>query len=92
MKRGQIFQISKTLPEIHPPLFELIDLMKDKVEGHFYKEQLVKCSAPDYQKDLFFVEKVLHKKKIKGKNYYLVKFLFYPNKFNEYIPEENLIS
>lgn len=66
--------------------------MKDKVEGNFYKEQLLKCPAPDYTSDLFFVEKILHKKKIKNKNFYLVKFLYYPNKFNEYISEDNLIK
>ena len=30
--------------------------MKDKIEGHFYKEQLTKTSAPNYKKDFFFVE------------------------------------
>ena len=64
--------------------------MKDKVEGHFYKEQLTKAPAPNYKKDFFFVEKILTHKKIAGKKYFLVKFLYYPNKFNEYVPAENL--
>jgi AAA+ superfamily predicted ATPase len=63
--------------------------MKDKVPGHFYKEQLTKAPKPDYQKDFFFIEKVLGQKKVKGKMYYLVKYLYYPSKFNEYVPEEN---
>ena len=73
-----------------PPLYSLVDLMKDKVLGHYYKEQLTKAPTPNYQKDFFFVEKVLGQKSFKGKKYHLVKFLYYPSKFNEYVPEENI--
>ena len=66
--------------------------MKDKVPGHFYKEQLTKAPKPDYQKDFFFVEKVLGEKFVRKKKFYLVKFLYYPSKFNEYIPAENLTT
>jgi AAA+ superfamily predicted ATPase len=44
---------------------------------------------PNYKEDFFEVEKVLGKKKIKDKTFYLVKYLYYPSKFNQYIPEEN---
>lgn len=64
--------------------------MKDSVPGHFYREQLLKSEAPDFQNNFFEVEKVLKEKISKGKKYYLVKFMYYPNKFNEYIPEENM--
>lgn len=63
--------------------------MKDKIPGHFYKEQLTKAPKPNYQKDFFFIEKVLGEKKVRGKIYYLVKYLYYPAKFNEYVPAEN---
>ncbi len=66
--------------------------MKDKVEGHFYRQQLTKAPTPDYKKDFFFVEKILSEKTVKGKKYFLVKFLFYPSKFNQYVPAENLKS
>jgi hypothetical protein len=89
-KRGQIFQISQVDASIHPPLFSLIDLMKDKVPGHFYREQLTQAPEPNYKKDFFFVEKVLSEKIVKGQKYYLVKFLYYPNKFNQYVLASNL--
>lgn len=79
------------LAEKEPTLYKLIDLLKDPVQGHYYKEELVKCDAPNYEKDVFFIEKILHKKTVKKQTYFLVKYLFYPNKFNEWIPEENLI-
>ena len=64
--------------------------MKDSVPGHFYQEQLTKAPTPDLQKDFFFVEKILGQKKVNGKTYFLVKFLYYPSKFNQFVPEENI--
>ena len=60
-------------------MYELKDLMKDKVKGRYYAENLV--VAPNPTEDFFFeVEAVLNKKKIKGIEFVLVKFLFYPKK------------
>lgn len=70
-KRGQIYQVAKIDASIKPPLFSLIDLMKDPVPGHFYQEQLTKAPSPDYKKDFFEVEKVLQTKTIKKKKYFL---------------------
>ena len=69
-------------------MYKLTDLLKDKVPGQFYKEQLTK-SPPPKPSDYFFVEKILGKKKIRGVQHYLVKYLFYPNKFNQYVPASN---
>lgn len=62
--------------------------MKDNVPGFFYKEQLVK-TVPVKNGHLFEVEEVLKTKTVKKKKWYFVKFLFYPSKFNLWIPEEN---
>jgi hypothetical protein len=75
---------------ISPPLYYLQDLMKAKIDGTFYKEQLYKTTPPDFKKDFFEIEKVISVKKFQGKKFYLVKFLFYSAKFNQYIPEENM--
>jgi hypothetical protein len=64
--------------------------MKAKIDGTFYKEQLYKTTPPDFKKDFFEIEKVISVKKFQGKKFYLVKFLFYSAKFNQYIPEENM--
>jgi hypothetical protein len=64
--------------------------MGDKVEGKFYREQLYPGTEPDYKSNFFEVEKVVSEKKVKGKKFYLVKFLYYSSKFNKYIPEENM--
>ena len=88
-QRGQLFQISEIRAEIKPVMFKLIDLMKDPIPGQYYREQLTKAPAPK-QSDYFFVEKILGKKKIGGKEHFLVKYLYYPDKFNQYIPKSNL--
>jgi hypothetical protein len=36
------------------------------------------------------VEKILGQKIIKKKKFFLVKFLFYPAKFNQYVSESNV--
>ena len=69
-------------------MFKLKDLLNDEVAGQYYREQLTKSPAPKTS-DYFFVEKILGRKKIKGIEHYLVKYLFYPNKFNQYIPKSN---
>jgi len=84
-----LFQIAEVYSEKIPPMFKLVDLLKDSVKGLFYREQLTKSPAPK-SSDYFFVEKILGQKKIQGKKHYLVKYLFYPSKFNQYVPEENL--
>ncbi len=71
-------------------MFTLSDLMKDDYPGHFYANQLVRAQKPIFNHDFFAVEKVLSVKKVKGIKYYLVKFLYYPSKFNQYISEENM--
>jgi hypothetical protein len=52
--------------------------MGDEIGGFYYKEQLTKASAPDYTKDYFLIERILQTKTVKGKKYFLAKFLYYP--------------
>ena len=61
-------------------MFKLVDLLQSDLPGYFYSEELTKAPKPDYQKDFFFVEKVLKTKKVKGEVFYLVKYAWYPNK------------
>jgi hypothetical protein len=83
--------VSSVNASVKPPLFQLIDLLKDPVDGHFYREQLTLAPKPDYKKDFFAIEKILKTVQRNKKKFYLVKYLYYPSKFNQFIPEENLI-
>ena len=80
--------MSEVSAQIKPVMFKLIDLMKDPVGGQYYREQLTKSPAPK-DSDYFFVERILAKKKIRGEEHFLVKYLYYPDKFNQYVPKSN---
>lgn len=90
-QRGQLFQVTKIFADITPVLYQLSDLQKVPLKRKFYREELIK-SPPPKSSDYFFVEKILKERKVKGKKQYLVKFLYYPHKFNQWLPEENVIS
>ena len=72
-------------------MYKVVDLLKDPVEAFYYRQQLTKSDAPK-DSDYFFVEKILGKKKIKGVVHYLIKYLYYPNKFNSYVPASSFRS
>lgn len=72
-----------------PVLYSLVDLMDEKLPNLFYKEQLIKTEKPD-NNNFFLVEKILKEKKVKGKKHFYVKFLYYPDKFNLWVPESDI--
>ena len=72
-----------------PVLYSLIDLQKKPVEGYYYKAQLTKTEKPK-DNNYFFVEKILGHKVVDKKKYYLVKFLYYDDRFNEYVLESDI--
>ncbi len=83
-----MFQIAEIYALETPVLYKLVDLKGDPFGGTYCKQQLLKTKKPEVYK----VEKVLCKKKIKNKTFYKIKWLYYPNKFNSYEPAENIIS
>jgi len=65
--------------------------MGDVIPGFYYETQLTKAPAPS-ETDYFLVEKVLRRKTVKGKKYFFVKYLFYGNKFNQWVAEEDILK
>jgi len=63
--------------------------MNAKVPGFYYESQLTK-SPPPSSTEYFLIEKVLKQKKIKGENYYFVKYLYFPKAFNQWVKESNI--
>jgi hypothetical protein len=60
-------------------MYQLSDLLDSVLPGLYYQEQL-KLSPNPNDKDYWTVEKILKKRKRKGKVEHLVKFLYYPSK------------
>ena len=62
----------------------LKDLQGDKIDGMFYEQELLKTK----QNDLYIIEKII--KKVGNK--YFVKWKNYPDKFNSYVSQNDLVK
>jgi len=80
----ELFKISKINNTI-PVTYNLVDLKDEPIEGTFYTEELQKIDKSVLDEP-FKIEKVI--KTSKGKS--LVKYLGYPDSFNEWIPTKDL--
>ena len=68
-------------------MYELVDLEGEPIIGKFYEEEL---AGVDKKDDVYKVEKILKKKKVKGNKIALVKWLGYDSKHNSWIPESDI--
>ena len=71
-----------------PTVYTLEDLKGEAVDGLFYDGELSPYNETD--ETTYKVEKVLGKKTVKGKKFVLVKYKGWPDKFNEWLPAENV--
>ena len=82
----ELFKVVKVIRG-DPNVYELEDLEGEPILGKFYEEEL---SGVDKKDDVYKVEKILRRKKVKGKKMALVKWLGYDNKHNSWIPETDI--
>src|SRR5208282_2316956 len=73
-----------------PVVYKLEDVKDEDLNGIFYEDELSPYN--ETEESTYKVEKVLGKKTIKGKKFLLVKFKGWPDKFNEWLPAENVTS
>lgn len=72
------------------PMYKLEDLKGEAIKGFFYNSEL---SAVDKdESSLFFIEKILKKRKRQGKLQYFVKWEGYPKSFNSWVDKESVID
>ena len=83
----EFFKINKVQMG-RPIVYRLEDLKGEDLLGIFYESELSPYN--ESEETTYKVEKVLGKKKIKGKDYVLVKYKGWPDKFNEWQPKENV--
>lgn len=60
---------------------------EEPIEGSFYAEDLQLVRG-----DMYRVEKILKKKKIKGKEYVFVKWLNFDNRHNSWVPASDVVN
>lgn len=84
--QNEIFKIKSISQNKRRPLYYLTDYNGDEdIKGGFYRFELTPVNI-----NTFRIEKILQRKKHRGKQYVLVKWLGYSDKYNEWIEEENL--
>ena len=84
----EIFVVDKVNRECDPITYSLKDLNNEDILGVVYRNELKKTKLPS----TYDIEKVVRRKICKktGRKLALVKFLGYSDKFNEWIPNENV--
>ena len=70
-----------------PNVYGLVDHNGEPILGTFYEEEL---SAVNKKDNVYRVEKIIKRKKIKGKKMVLVKWLDYDRKYSSWIPESDI--
>ena len=83
----EIFTISHVI-DSNPIVYKIEDYSKEPIKGTFYKEELQKVHEPE----TYNIEKIIRKKRnADGTVSCLVKWRGYPEKFNSYVLEKDLI-
>ena len=69
-------------------MYTLKDFLNEDIKGHFYASELQKVNKNE--DSLWFIEKIIRKRKTGGEVQLFVKFEGWPNKYNQWISEKNL--
>lgn len=85
----EIFTIYRRYAKEHP-VYKLIDLKGDVIDGTFYEAELQKVSKTE--DDLYKIEKVIRKKKRNGRTQYFVKWKGWGDKFNSWVDDLNSLN
>ena len=83
---SEIFKVKKVL-RTKPLKFKLTDMQNKQIQGSFYLNELQKVSG----KGTVEIEKILGRQIRNGVPYVQVKWKYYPNKFNSYIPLSDVV-
>jgi hypothetical protein len=76
----EVFTIAEVKPS-NPITYILKDSVDNLIQGGFYEQELQQT-----KQEIFRIEAVIKKKKIKGVEHGLVKWLGYSKKFNQWLP------
>ena len=79
----EVFVVDKVI-FTKPVTYKLKDLMEEEVDGSFYEQELQKTEQTNFR-----IEDVIDRNEKTGE--VLVKWSGYPEKFNEWIPEEDTL-
>ena len=70
------------------PMYVLKDYADREIEGKFYTEEMIKVKVDENTK--YRIEKVIRKKKMNGRNGYVVKWLGWGNEWSSWVSAEKM--
>ena len=83
----EVFEIVKVESSTKPVVYRLRDLAGEDIKGGFYREQLQKTNQEIYR-----IDRVIRKRKLNnGKEESLVRWSRYPEKFNTWVPSDDVL-
>ena len=80
----ELFTVTKRSWRQQVPVYTLKDFSGEVIQGSFYEQELQKVRKTD---DFYRVERVIRRRKRKGKTEYFVKWLGYPSSFNSWVTD-----
>src|SRR5215469_364689 len=86
----EVFKISKITAHPKFPSYTLKDLSGSAIKGTFHKKELQKVAKPK-PADLHPVERIVERKTVNGQKLVLVKWQGYPNSFNTWLRERDVV-
>jgi hypothetical protein len=87
----EIFKIHECVPR-HPPVYRIVDthpVKPEVIDGIFYEQNLQKITKMD---EIYYVEKILKERVVRGKKEAYIKWLGYPEKYNSWEPVSNFVK
>ena len=85
---AEVFKVKTRFLKQNIPLYQLIDFLDEPVIGNFYQSELQEVEKDE--NTLWFIEKKIRKRKRGGKTEWFIKFEGWPNKYNQWISENDI--
>ena len=80
---GEIFIVKSRRKRDGLDVYSLVDFRGDDIVGSFYKQELQKVTTDPT--GVFKIEKILKRRKHKGRDQFLVRWLFWPSKYDSWV-------
>ena len=84
----EIFIISQRSHKKEHPIYKVTDYNKEPIQGIFYESELQRVNKD--KDSLWRVDKIIKKRKRKGKEEWFVSFIGWPKRFNQWIPKGDI--
>lgn len=84
----ELFRVTKVMLDERPTVYRIEDYNGESIEGTFYRQELQRVKEPE----AFQIEKIIQERRVRGKKQYFVKWLGYPDSFNSWVDQRDMLS